>query len=59
VLADADRLRRFTSFVNAPEIPDPSITFVTERGQPVPVGGHSSDTQGRQPVTLGLPEVRR
>ncbi|MCZ7419080.1 MULTISPECIES: nitrite reductase large subunit NirB [unclassified Micromonospora] len=59
VLADADRLRRFTSFVNAPEVPDPSITFVTERGQPVPVGGHPSGAQGRQPVALGLPEVRR
>ncbi|GIJ39201.1 nitrite reductase large subunit NirB [Micromonospora andamanensis] len=59
VLGDADRLRRFTSFVNAPEVPDPSITFVTERGQPVPVGGHPSDAQGRQPVALGLPEVRR
>ncbi|NGM13961.1 nitrite reductase large subunit [Verrucosispora sp. CWR15] len=59
VLSDADRLRRFTSFVNAPEVPDPSITFVTERGQPVPVGGHASEAQGRQPVALGLPEVRR
>ncbi|GIJ07734.1 nitrite reductase large subunit NirB [Micromonospora andamanensis] len=59
VLGDADRLRRFTSFVNAPGVPDPSITFVTERGQPVPVGGHPSDAQGRQPVALGLPEVRR
>ncbi|MBQ1048858.1 nitrite reductase large subunit NirB [Micromonospora sp. C51] len=59
VLSDADRLRRFTSFVNAPEVPDPSITFVTERGQPVPVGGHPSGAQGRQPVALGLPEVRR
>ncbi|GIJ36567.1 nitrite reductase large subunit NirB [Verrucosispora sp. WMMD703] len=59
VLSDADRLRRFTSFVNAPEVPDPSITFVTERGQPIPVGGHPSGAQGRQPVALGLPEVRR
>ncbi|MEG3635757.1 nitrite reductase large subunit NirB [Micromonospora palythoicola] len=59
VLTDADRLRRFTSFVNAPEVPDPSITFVTERGQPVPVGGQPSGAQGRQPVALGLPEVRR
>ncbi|GIJ21488.1 nitrite reductase large subunit NirB [Micromonospora lutea] len=59
VLADADRLRRFTSFVNAPEVPDPSITFVTERGQPVPVGGQPAATPGRQPVALGLPEVRR
>ncbi|BCJ60218.1 hypothetical protein Jiend_36400 [Micromonospora endophytica] len=57
VLEDPERLRRFTSFVNAPEVPDPSITFVTERGQPVPVVGQSP--AGRQPVALGLPEVRR
>ncbi|QOC90334.1 nitrite reductase large subunit NirB [Micromonospora craniellae] len=59
VLDDPDRLRRFTSFVNAPDVPDPSITFGTERGQPVPVGGRSPSPDGRQPVTLGLPEVRR
>ncbi|WP_042434843.1 nitrite reductase large subunit NirB [Streptacidiphilus anmyonensis] len=33
VLADPDRLRRFTSFVNAPGTPDPAVTFVPERGQ--------------------------
>jgi nitrite reductase (NADH) large subunit len=43
---DPDRLRRFVSFVNAPDTPDPSITFETERGQPVPA---------RQPVLLGMP----
>ncbi|TCB97461.1 nitrite reductase large subunit [Micromonospora zingiberis] len=59
VLTDPDRLRRFTSFVNAPDVPDPSITFVTERGQPVPVGGRPPSPEHRQPVTLGLPEVRR
>ncbi|WP_432050609.1 nitrite reductase large subunit NirB [Verrucosispora sp. NA02020] len=59
VLDDPDRLRRFTSFVNAPDVPDPSITFATERGQPVPVGGRPPAPDGRQPVTLGLPEVRR
>ncbi|MFE0591155.1 nitrite reductase large subunit NirB [Micromonospora echinospora] len=52
-LADPERLRRFTSFVNAPDVPDPSITFTEERGQPVPA------VTGRQPVVLGLPEVRR
>jgi nitrite reductase (NADH) large subunit len=36
VLDDPERLQRFASFVNAPDTPDPSITFVTERGQPRP-----------------------
>ena len=47
VLSDPDKLRRFVSFVNAPETPDPSITFVTERGQPRPAG----------PVDLGTPRL--
>jgi nitrite reductase (NADH) large subunit len=33
VLDDPDRLRRFVSFVNAPDTPDPSVEFVSERGQ--------------------------
>lgn len=37
VLADPGRLGRFVSFVNAPGAPDPSISFVRERGQPRPV----------------------
>ena len=44
VLDDPVKLRRFVSFVNEPETPDPSISFTVERDQPVP---------------LGLPEVRR
>ncbi|RLP84980.1 nitrite reductase large subunit [Micromonospora sp. BL4] len=76
VLNDPERLRRFTSFVNAPDVPDPSIRFALERGQPVPARGappptapgeerhgrerEADDTdQRRQPVALGLPEVRR
>jgi nitrite reductase (NADH) large subunit len=35
---DPDRLERFVSFVNAPDTPDPSITFRVERDQPVPLG---------------------
>ncbi|MGI5245602.1 nitrite reductase large subunit NirB [Dactylosporangium sp. CA-139066] len=34
---DPQRLARFVSFVNAPGTPDPTISFVSERGQPVPV----------------------
>ncbi|TDP89961.1 nitrite reductase large subunit NirB [Labedaea rhizosphaerae] len=37
VLADPDKLARFTSFVNAPGLPDPTVEFRAERGQPVPV----------------------
>ncbi|MEV8511163.1 nitrite reductase large subunit NirB [Dactylosporangium sp. NPDC051484] len=40
---DPERLARFVSFVNAPGTPDPTISFVSERGQPVPgvLGAHS------------------
>ncbi len=36
VLDDPDKLRQFASFVNAPDVPDPTISFVAERGQPRP-----------------------
>ncbi|MGP7961478.1 nitrite reductase large subunit NirB [Sanguibacter sp. A247] len=32
-LADPEKLRRFASFVNAPQTPDPSLAYVPERGQ--------------------------
>ena len=32
-IADPEKLKRFVSFVNAPNTPDPTITFVDERGQ--------------------------
>ncbi len=35
-LNDPERLRRFASFVNAPDAPDPSIRFVPERDQVKP-----------------------
>jgi nitrite reductase (NADH) large subunit len=50
VLEDPEKVRRFVSFVNEPDVPDPSISFVVERDQPVPVGGR---------VSMGIPEVRR
>ena len=37
VLADPAKLARFTSFVNAPGTPDPTISFRPTRGQRVPV----------------------
>ncbi|GAA4061992.1 nitrite reductase large subunit NirB [Actinomadura miaoliensis] len=36
-LEDPDRLSRFVSFVNAPDVPDPSIVFESEREQIKPV----------------------
>ena len=33
VLNDPERLRRFVSFINAPDTPDPTISFDVERGQ--------------------------
>ena len=38
-LDDPDKLRRFVSFINAPDQPDPSIVFVPERGQIRPARG--------------------
>ncbi|MCC2333145.1 nitrite reductase large subunit NirB [Cellulomonas wangsupingiae] len=32
-LDDPDKLKRFASFVNAPDVPDPSLAYVPERGQ--------------------------
>ncbi|GLX00614.1 hypothetical protein Misp02_47000 [Microtetraspora sp. NBRC 16547] len=36
-LEDPEKLRRFVSFVNAPDTPDPSIVFEPERDQIKPV----------------------
>lgn len=33
---DPERLRRFVSFVNAPDVPDPTVKFVPERDQVKP-----------------------
>jgi nitrite reductase (NADH) large subunit len=46
VLEDPEKLARFSTFVNAPGTPDPTIAFRTEREQNVP-------------VLLGVPEVAR
>jgi nitrite reductase (NADH) large subunit len=36
-LNDPERLRRFVSFVNAPDAPDPTVRFIPERGQIKPL----------------------
>ena len=55
MLDDPERLRRFVSFVNAPGTPDPSIAFVSERGQPrpadLPVPGLPPARAGGGPMT--------
>ncbi|MDP3889588.1 MAG: nitrite reductase large subunit NirB [Nocardioides sp.] len=45
-LEDPDKLARFVSFVNAPGVPDPSITFTTE-------GGKLRPEVLTEPVSLG------
>lgn len=48
VLEDPDKLSRFVSFVNAPDVPDPTITFTENGGRKVPA-----------PVPIGMPKVGR
>lgn len=49
VLDDPDKLSRFVSFVNAPDVPDPTITFTENGGRKVPA----------EPVAIGMPKVGR
>jgi nitrite reductase (NADH) large subunit len=50
VLDDPDKLSRFVSFVNAPDVADPTIEFTERSGRKVPAGS----TTG-----LGMPKIRR
>ncbi|MHA7986874.1 nitrite reductase large subunit NirB [Rathayibacter sp. CAU 1779] len=54
-LADPDRLRRFRSFVNAPDAPDTGLPRVVERGQLRPAREDESEAV----VGLGMPAIRR
>ena len=38
VLDDPDKLSRFVSFVNAPDAPDPTVSFGERSGRKVPMG---------------------
>jgi nitrite reductase (NADH) large subunit len=38
VLEDPNKLSRFVSFVNAPDVPDPTVEFTVESGRIVPIG---------------------
>lgn len=50
VLDDPEKLSRFVSFVNAPDVADPTIEFTERSGRKVPAGS----TTG-----LGMPKFRR
>jgi nitrite reductase (NADH) large subunit len=52
VLEDPAKLARFTSFVNAPGVPDPTVEFVQERGQPTP-----AHRRPGQPVLIAGPKL--
>jgi nitrite reductase (NADH) large subunit len=60
-LQDEDKLARFVSFINAPDTPDPSITFDTERGQIRPAAGSGetggSGGAGREPVQIASASI--
>ena len=49
-IEDPEKVARFMSFVNAPETPDPNISFGTARGQIVP-------EESAGPVSLGMPQI--
>ncbi|MCW0216225.1 MAG: nitrite reductase large subunit NirB [Pseudonocardia sp.] len=59
VLEDPAKLERYVSFVNAPDTPDPTISFVTERGQPIPAPQPGDPVLVGTPVPIGMPGVRR
>ena len=58
-LADPEKLKRFRSFVNAPETPDPSVRFIMERGQirPATDDDAAPGAGAAGPVPLPDPEV--
>ncbi|MFC3689446.1 nitrite reductase large subunit NirB [Aquipuribacter hungaricus] len=57
-LDDPEKLRRFSSFVNAPETPDPSVRFTLERGQIRPATDvEVAAGRSRPGVALPMPEV--
>jgi nitrite reductase (NADH) large subunit len=55
-LEDPEKLRRFVSFVNAPDQPDPSLAYVVERGQPRPATTAERGA-GREAVLIAGPRL--
>jgi nitrite reductase (NADH) large subunit len=52
VLEDPNKLSRFVSFVNAPDVADPTVEFTEQSGRIVPAG------HARSATDIGLPKVR-
>jgi nitrite reductase (NADH) large subunit len=58
-LADPERLRRFRSFVNAPETADPGVVQVRERGQPRPATADERESIERETVLIAGATIPR
>jgi nitrite reductase (NADH) large subunit len=58
VLSDPVRLRQFSSFINAPDQPDPSLAYVEQRGQRRPASADEKAT-GAVLIAPATLEVRR
>lgn len=58
-LKDPEKLRRFRSFVNAPDSPDTGLSYVLERGQPRPATAQerTAAEAGHGPVLLAGPRI--
>lgn len=58
-LRDPERLRRFRSFVNAPDAPDTGLAYVLERGQrrPATEEERAAAEAGEGPVLLTGPRI--
>jgi nitrite reductase (NADH) large subunit len=54
-LEDPAKLRRFVSFVNAPDEVDGDLAYVRERGQPRPAPRHGRDIADGAGKTEGAP----
>ena len=57
-LADPDKLRRFRSFVNAADEPDPSLVRVAERGQLRPASADERAAGRAVPIADAVLAVR-
>ncbi len=58
-LRDPERLRRFRSFVNAPETTDPGVVQVRERGQPRPATPEERQSAERESVLIAGATIPR